>query len=140
VILAFALWLVIFPARQFGQVTLQGSIDSAITNPISFAKNHFTGGIGAMMASDSLTGLPQIAQVVAGSPAEKAGLRAGDIILQINGGHDSRRIAVAGRGKHQRLYRRRRNAHHPARRIDESAICDSSNFVEQPGRASLNSR
>jgi C-terminal processing protease CtpA/Prc len=74
-----------FPASRFGQMAVQGTINSAITNPISFAKNHFTGGIGALMISASPTTLPAIAQVVAGSPAEKAGLRAGDVILQING-------------------------------------------------------
>lgn len=84
-ILAFALWFAMFSARRSGQATRQGSIDSAIANPISFARNRFTGGIGALMMVDSRTSLPGIAEVIHGSPAEKAGLRAGDVILQING-------------------------------------------------------
>lgn len=57
----------------------------AITNPVEFAKSHVTGGIGAVLLADPVTGLPRIQMVLAGSPAARAGLRAGDEILEVDG-------------------------------------------------------
>lgn len=61
------------------------AFESAITNPVDFAKSHVTGGIGAMLLADPASGLPQIRGVVTGSPAQRAGLRSGDVILAIDG-------------------------------------------------------
>ena len=60
-------------------------VQSAITNPVGFAKAHVTGGIGAVLLVDPMTGLPRIQMVLAGSPAQKAGLRPGDVILEVDG-------------------------------------------------------
>jgi membrane-associated protease RseP (regulator of RpoE activity) len=60
-------------------------IKSAMRDPVAFAKNHLTGGIGTLLATDPASGCVKIAQVVAGSPAQKAGLQSGDIIIQVNG-------------------------------------------------------
>ena len=64
---------------------------SAITNPIAFAKNRFTGGVGAVLVTDPATGLLLIKKVLVGSPAETAGLREGDYIVQVDG------VATSGR-------------------------------------------
>ena len=58
---------------------------SAVTGPVAFAKSRFTGGIGAIMLIDPKTGVPVIHQVMAGSPAEAAGLHDGDVVLKVNG-------------------------------------------------------
>jgi membrane-associated protease RseP (regulator of RpoE activity) len=61
------------------------AFNQAITHPVAFAENHFTGGIGAILGVDSQSGLAAIRQVVNGSPAQKAGLSNGDVIIKING-------------------------------------------------------
>ena len=71
----------------------------AITNPVAFAKSHVTGGIGAVVLADPATGLPKIQMVLAGSPAERAGLRGGDVILEIDG------LAARGRTLAQNIDR-----------------------------------
>jgi S1-C subfamily serine protease len=58
---------------------------SAITNPLRFARSHFTGGIGALLRADPTNGIPLVQQVIPGSPAEAAGLRSGDLILNVDG-------------------------------------------------------
>ncbi len=75
------------PARESFKETIQ----SAVTDPVGFAKARFTGGVGAVLLADPATGVPVIHNVVAGSPAEKAGLREGDRILQVDG------VATSGR-------------------------------------------
>lgn len=91
-VIVFALWTTRTRSeRRPAPESLNDAIHSVITNPVAFAKNRFTGGVGAVMSIDSATGLPQIRQVLAGSPAEKAGLREGDILLQVDG------IATRGR-------------------------------------------
>ena len=60
-------------------------IKSAIRDPVSFARNHLTGGIGAMLQTDPASGGVKVFQLLAGSPAQKAGLLSGDIIIQVNG-------------------------------------------------------
>ncbi|HLX71813.1 MAG TPA: PDZ domain-containing protein [Verrucomicrobiae bacterium] len=60
-------------------------VQAAMTNPVGFAKSHVTGGIGAVLLVDPATGLPRIQIVLAGSPAARAGLRPGDVILEVDG-------------------------------------------------------
>ena len=61
-----------------------------LTNVVDYAKNRITGGIGAVMTTDRATGLPTIADVKVDSPADRAGLRTGDLITKVNG------LATAG--------------------------------------------
>jgi len=78
-------------ARRSGQESLKDTIHSAVTNPVGFAKARFTGGVGAVLRADPATGVPLVHNVIAGSPAEKADLRDGDRILQVDG------VATSGR-------------------------------------------
>jgi len=61
-----------------------------LTNVVDYAKNRITGGIGAVVTTDRATGLPIIAEVKVDSPADRAGLRTGDLITKVNG------LATAG--------------------------------------------
>jgi len=89
---AIVLWMArTHSAPQSRQGSLQNTMHSAMTNPVSFAKNHFTGGVGAIMVADPATGALLINKVLPGSPAETAGLLAGDHILQVDG------VATRGR-------------------------------------------
>lgn len=63
--------------------SLRDTVQSAITNPVGFAKSRVTGGIGALLLADPQTGFPVIHQVLPGSPAQAAGLRDGDVILKV---------------------------------------------------------
>lgn len=67
------------------RASIAPAVQLAITNPLAFAKSHVTGGIGAVVLADPVSGLPKIQMLVAGSPAQKAGLRPGDVILEIDG-------------------------------------------------------
>ena len=85
-VVVFALWATrASSARQAHKVSIKDTIHSAITNPADFAKTHFTGGIGVILATDLATGLLVVNEVAVGSPAEKAGLRKADIIIKVNG-------------------------------------------------------
>jgi len=55
-----------------------------LSDPVKFVNQHFKGGIGASLSGHT-SGLPVIRGVWPGSPAEKAGLKGGDVILEING-------------------------------------------------------
>ncbi len=66
------------------QSPLPEQLRSAVAKSESFVKNHVTGGVGAVLTVDGTTGLPRIASVLPGSPAETAGLLAGDTIVRIN--------------------------------------------------------
>jgi membrane-associated protease RseP (regulator of RpoE activity) len=61
------------------------TLNQVIAHPVAFAENHFKGGIGVVLAFDSKTGLASVMQVIPGSPAEKAGLCKGDVVMKING-------------------------------------------------------
>jgi S1-C subfamily serine protease len=81
-----ALWtLRAFSAGRSNRDSLKETVESAITNPVAFAKSHFTGGIGAILLADPKRGVPVIHEVIAGSPAEGAGLCDGDVVLKVNG-------------------------------------------------------
>jgi C-terminal processing protease CtpA/Prc len=73
------------------KASIKDTVYSAMTNPASFAKNRFTGGVGAALTVDKTNGNPLIMHVMPGSPAEAAGLLAGDHILQVDG------VATSGR-------------------------------------------
>ena len=91
-VVVVAIWTARTPsARRSNQESLQETMRSAITNPVAFAKNRFTGGVGAALGTDPATGALLIMKILAGSPAETAGLREGDHILQVDG------IATRGR-------------------------------------------
>jgi C-terminal processing protease CtpA/Prc len=64
---------------------LRQTLKTAVTNPVEFAKSRVTGGIGVNLTTDPASALPLIAAVGAGSPADRAGLRAGDLITKVDG-------------------------------------------------------
>jgi S1-C subfamily serine protease len=68
------------PSSKFGL-----SVQSAVSDPVEFARNRVTGGVGVILRIDSPTGLPIVQGVGVGSPAEAAGLHVGDVILEVNG-------------------------------------------------------
>ena len=68
------------PSSSFGH-----AVQSALTNPVEFAKNRVTGGVGVMLRVEPGTGLPMIQGIGVGSPAEAAGLHVGDVIMKVNG-------------------------------------------------------
>ena len=88
----FTLWVArTRSAKRSDQESLKDTIHLVVTNPLAFAKARFTGGVGAILQPDPATGVPLIRKVMVGSPAEKAGLREGDRIIQIDG------VATSGR-------------------------------------------
>ena len=81
-----ALWA--FHSCEAGR-TVAPSVNNTMlalsTNPAGFVKNRITGGIGIMLTMDTTVQLPRVMEVMAGSPADKAGLRREDVITLING-------------------------------------------------------
>ena len=55
------------------------------SNSVEFVKNRITGGVGIALTIDPNLKLPLVNAVAAGSPAERAGLRPGDIITYVGG-------------------------------------------------------
>src|SRR5689334_20652250 len=79
-------WVVlIVRSRPSKSSSAKANLQAALTNPVEFAKERVTGGIGVGIGPDRATGLPMIAVVTRGSPADKAGLRARDVILKVDG-------------------------------------------------------
>jgi C-terminal processing protease CtpA/Prc len=81
----------VLPALALGQPT--GPTDST-TKPAPFqpivAKDHQgLGRIGVQLEFDKLTGLPHIAALTRGGPAEDFGFRAGDVIIRIDRNYTS---------------------------------------------------
>ncbi len=68
-----------------GSASLKSAMQALATNPTEFARNRITGGVGAVVGVDSPGGLPTVMGVLAGSPADRAGLRRGDVITRVNG-------------------------------------------------------
>jgi membrane-associated protease RseP (regulator of RpoE activity) len=76
----------IFSTRRASQSQpsgLQLTANELLADPVRFITNRFTGGIGAAIMMDSTSGMPAIGSVIAGSPAEAAGLKSKDILLEI---------------------------------------------------------
>jgi membrane-associated protease RseP (regulator of RpoE activity) len=80
----FGLWLVrrSYQSRP-APVQVGGAVQSAWSNAVESARNRFTGGVGVLLRLDN--GRPVVQGVGAGSPAEAAGLHAGDVVLEVNG-------------------------------------------------------
>jgi hypothetical protein len=64
---------------------LQNAARELIQDPLHFATNRFKGGIGAALMIDPATSIPKVSLVIEGSPAEAAGLKADDFLLEVNG-------------------------------------------------------
>ncbi len=64
---------------------LGNAMQALATNPTQFVQSRFTGGVGVVLAMDPAVGLPTVMEVLAGSPADRAGLRRGDVITQVSG-------------------------------------------------------
>ncbi len=76
---------------QPSATSIRQTVQAVVTNPVEYARVHLTGGIGAMLGSDPMTGLPRIEAVAVDSPAKRTGLRTGDIITKVDG------LATTGR-------------------------------------------
>jgi len=63
---------------------LQRTAREILADPVRYATNRFTGGIGAALTMDPATALPRINGVITGSPAEAAGLMKNDLLLEVN--------------------------------------------------------
>ena len=70
--------------RSLG-VSLKKTLRSAIADPVEFTKKQFQGGIGITVNPVPQAGLPVITSVLPESPAHRAGLSEGDMILKVNG-------------------------------------------------------
>lgn len=81
-LLASAAYLIRRPDNNHSR--LQNNARQFIADPIQFATNRFKGGIGAALSINS-NSIPQIIDVIKGSPAQAAGLRAADLIIAIDG-------------------------------------------------------
>jgi C-terminal processing protease CtpA/Prc len=80
------LWMAQRIARKRAPSSSLGhALQSALTNPVEFAKNRVTGGVGLMLRAGPATGPPVVQGLGVGSPAEAAGLHVGDVILEVNG-------------------------------------------------------
>jgi hypothetical protein len=65
--------------------SLGQALETAATNPVEFAKNQITGGIGVALATNRGDSFPVIKAVNANSPADRAGLREGDLLIKVDG-------------------------------------------------------
>lgn len=88
--LVFAGWaLCSRPPARSNPARLNGAAVLVFTNPVQFAKEYLidnvVGGIGAGVGTNAVSGLPYIGVVSCGSPADRAGLRIGDVITKIDG-------------------------------------------------------
>jgi membrane-associated protease RseP (regulator of RpoE activity) len=95
VLVFVALWWERSRVSQPASSSIHETAQAAATNLVEFAKSRMTGGIGVIFSVDPATGLPTIHAVAIGSPAERAGLRAGDMITKVDG------VSVRGRPEAQ---------------------------------------
>jgi membrane-associated protease RseP (regulator of RpoE activity) len=72
-------------AGRPGSASLKNAVQALATNPSQFVRSRLTGGVGAVLAIDPAVGLPTVMGILAGSPADRAGLHTGDVVTQING-------------------------------------------------------
>jgi membrane-associated protease RseP (regulator of RpoE activity) len=72
------------PTRASQSFNLQRTVTEIVADPVRYATNRFTGGIGVALFMDSATGLPKVNGVMPGSPAHAAGLARDDIFLEVN--------------------------------------------------------
>jgi membrane-associated protease RseP (regulator of RpoE activity) len=85
-VLLVAGWFVNAPATvREGAFAPRLTLQSILTHPLDFAKSHVTGGVGGLLGVDPRTGMPMVQGVGMGSPAEKAGLKSGDVIACVDG-------------------------------------------------------
>ena len=67
------------------KATVKDTLRTLMADPVGFVTNQISGAIGVALSQDPKTGFPVIEFVTSGSPADKAGLRAGDAITRVNG-------------------------------------------------------
>ena len=67
------------------QDSVLNTVQAAAADPVQFTKNRFTGGIGAALSIDAVSGLPVVNGVIPGSPAEIAGLKPDDLLVEVDG-------------------------------------------------------
>ena len=72
-------------SRSQSSGSLGQTLKTAATNPVEFAKNRFTGGIGVVVGTNLGSSFPIIRAVAASSPADSAGLSVGDLIIKVDG-------------------------------------------------------
>jgi C-terminal processing protease CtpA/Prc len=88
-------WILLFGGLLclllFGWAALRGwggrtavPVHQTVSNVLLEAKAIVRGGIGAILATDSTNGYPLVRGVTPGSPAEAAGLKSGDLIVEVN--------------------------------------------------------
>jgi len=82
---AALLWQAARERKTAPPTPLQSAARELIQDPLQFATNRFKGGIGAALAIDSTTSTPKVISVISGSPAEAAGLKTNDLLLEVNG-------------------------------------------------------
>jgi len=82
---AALVWMTARDRKSAASTPLQNAARELMQDPVHFATNRFKGGIGAALAIDPTTSIPKVSSVIAGSPAEAAGLKANDFLLEVNG-------------------------------------------------------
>lgn len=91
-ILAIAVAILVLLALWIGKLLhrsdsspagMPGPVHSAVSGTVEFVKSRVTGGVGVALTLDTATRSPKVNSVLPGSPAERAGLLPGDIIVKV---------------------------------------------------------
>ena len=85
ILTAAFVWMTARDRKNAPSTPLQNAARELIQDPLEFATNRFKGGIGAALAIDTTTSTPKVIAVISSSPAEAAGLRTNDLLLEVNG-------------------------------------------------------